>query len=98
MRSTYGSWKKRWNNRCRRWRREFGNRYVGLSQGTGTSRGVETCQGIRTSRGVETCQGIRRRWLGMETPESRREQEEGGGAGPSREPKRDQEQGGGAGL
>ena len=30
--------------------------------------------------------------------ESRRDQEEGGGAGPSREPRRDQEQGGGAGL
>ena len=29
---------------------------------------------------------------------SRRDQEEGGGAGPSREPRRDQEQGGGAGL
>ena len=30
--------------------------------------------------------------------ESRRDQEEGGGAGPSRKPRRDQEQGGGAGL
>ena len=30
--------------------------------------------------------------------ESRRDQEEGGGAGPSREPRRDQEQGGRAGL
>ena len=29
---------------------------------------------------------------------SRRDQEQGGGAGPSREPRRDQEQGGGAGL
>ena len=29
---------------------------------------------------------------------SRRDQEEGGGAGPSREPRRDQEEGGGAGL
>ena len=29
---------------------------------------------------------------------SRRDQEEGGGAGPAREPRRDQEQGGGAGL
>ena len=29
---------------------------------------------------------------------SRLGQEEGGGAGPSREPRRDQEQGGGAGL
>ena len=29
---------------------------------------------------------------------SRRDQEEGGGAGPSREPRRDREQGGGAGL
>ena len=29
---------------------------------------------------------------------SRRDQEEGGGAGPSREPRRDQEQGGGAVL
>ena len=28
---------------------------------------------------------------------SRRDQEEGGGAGPSREPRKDQEQGGGAG-
>ena len=34
----------------------------------------------------------------MHVTESRRDQEEGGGAGPSREPRGDQEQRGGAGL
>ena len=44
------------------------------------------------------------RWAGLSRRSttficgSRRDQEEGGGAGPSREPRRDQEQGGGAGL
>ena len=44
---------------------------------------------------------IRRRswgYFGLCASGSRRDQEEGGGAGPPREPRRDQEQGGGARL